>query len=213
MAGSAGETMYTTLSNIRADRPHPRRYRHLCKSLGGLKAYGKDTPLRYSRILEICGFSDCLWLLEAVDERTGWILTLANFGFVERFLYILPDARIQNYIKTLHLFIHGETTKDAMLKAYNIAHGAVEAGDGKSALAYSYDNEAWSTSWDIISVAFYYAPDNLSEEEYEQICNNESLAHESILRVLLIQAETEDASIVFGTPPTFTKGIGRTRKI
>lgn len=37
------------------------RYRHLAKALGGIKAYGLDTPITSRQILESNGEDDVLW--------------------------------------------------------------------------------------------------------------------------------------------------------
>ena len=40
------------------------RYRHLARALGGVRAYGKDTPIPLLRAFEINGWEDTFWVLE-----------------------------------------------------------------------------------------------------------------------------------------------------
>ncbi|MDD9866683.1 MAG: hypothetical protein OXS32_10065, partial [Verrucomicrobiales bacterium] len=76
----------TTLAKIRAASPCESGYRKLVKHLGGVTAYGQDTPINLSTILSSNGLDDALWCLpvcEPVERRR----------YVERkfCLALLPD--------------------------------------------------------------------------------------------------------------------------
>lgn len=62
---------HTTLRELREAEACQARYRHLCKALGGVKAYGLDTPLSVLKILECNGISDARWAIanaSSLDE-------------------------------------------------------------------------------------------------------------------------------------------------
>ncbi len=66
------------------------RYKYLAKKLGGVKQYGKDTPITICQILNICGLDDALWALRACPghDRFKCILCI---DYAE---HILPLAEI-----------------------------------------------------------------------------------------------------------------------
>lgn len=60
--------MHTSFKHLHDAGACKERYRFLAKSLGGIRYYGKKTPLPYSKILESNGFADCLWALTHGDD-------------------------------------------------------------------------------------------------------------------------------------------------
>lgn len=53
----------TTLRELRESEACRARYRHLAKSLGGVKAYGMDTPVDVLTIITHNGLDDAEWAL------------------------------------------------------------------------------------------------------------------------------------------------------
>src|SRR3990167_3874574 len=43
-------------------------YRKMASVLGGIKEYGKDTPIPLDKVLEVCGTTDTIWSLRIVIE-------------------------------------------------------------------------------------------------------------------------------------------------
>lgn len=72
----------TTLAQIRRHSPCEDGYKKLCKSLGGVKAYGADTAITFRQIYESNGYDDTLWCLRTVDEKWS--------------LFHQPDTEIHN---------------------------------------------------------------------------------------------------------------------
>lgn len=61
--------IYTTLARIREHSPCEDGWKKLCKSLGGIRNYGKDTPVSLLQILDSNGLNDALWCLRACDAE------------------------------------------------------------------------------------------------------------------------------------------------
>lgn len=58
----------TTLARIRSHSPCKSGYTRLARSLGGVRAYGADTPINLLAILDANGVQDMLWCLRATIE-------------------------------------------------------------------------------------------------------------------------------------------------
>lgn len=58
----------TTLRKIRDAKPCQDGWKKLYKHLGGIKAYGLDTPITFQQIIESNGIDDALWCLCTVSE-------------------------------------------------------------------------------------------------------------------------------------------------
>jgi len=68
----------------------PERYRYLAKRLGGIKGYGRDTPITIVQILDICGLDDALWALRACPGHDDFKCLLC-LDYAE---HVLPFAEI-----------------------------------------------------------------------------------------------------------------------
>jgi len=68
----------------------PERYRYLAKRLGGIKGYGRDTPITIVQILDICGLDDALWALRACPEHDDFKCILC-LDYAE---HVLPLAEM-----------------------------------------------------------------------------------------------------------------------
>lgn len=61
--------LYTTFELLREHEACTNRYRYLARKLGGVRAYGADTPIPLLKILEVSGLDDAEWALSAVPEE------------------------------------------------------------------------------------------------------------------------------------------------
>ncbi len=59
----------TTFKQLHDTSACPCRYRHLAKALGGIKKYGRMTPINLLTILKHNGLADFFWVLEAVVDN------------------------------------------------------------------------------------------------------------------------------------------------
>ena len=102
----------------------------MAKALGGIKAYGRDTPITLLQILDINGFDDALWALRACDDAETFSRLLAC-DYAEHVLPIFEtqypdDDRPRKAIAVSRRHAHGEAT-DAELSAARAAWNAVWA--------------------------------------------------------------------------------------
>ena len=103
------------------------RYRFLAKALGGIKAYGRDTPITLLQILNINGLDDALWALRACPDSDTFARLLAC-DYAEHVLRIFEtrypdDYRPREAIAVSRRYARGEAT-EAELTAAGYATGA-----------------------------------------------------------------------------------------
>ena len=63
-----------------------RSYRKLAKDLGGIRAYGRDTPIALTYVLDVCGFAESLEALQDLETSCDFIreLSLLACDYAER---------------------------------------------------------------------------------------------------------------------------------
>ena len=120
------------------------RYRFLAKALGGIKAYGRDTPITLLQILDINGFDDALWALRACDDAETFSRLLAC-DYAEHVLPIFEtqypdDDRPRKAIAVSRRHAHGEATDAELSAAWAAWHAA--GADARDAA-----RDAWHAAW------------------------------------------------------------------
>lgn len=58
----------TTFDLARSAGACTAHYRKFAKSVGGIRSYGKDTPIELTRIAEVCGILNALWCLRCTQQ-------------------------------------------------------------------------------------------------------------------------------------------------
>ena len=101
------------------------RYRFLAKALGGIKAYGVNTPITLLQILNINGFDDALWALRACDDAETFSRLLAC-DYAEHVLHIFEakypdDDKPRKAIEVSRRYARGEATDAELSAAWNAA--------------------------------------------------------------------------------------------
>ncbi len=101
------------------------RYKHLVKSLSGLKAYGYDTPITLLQILDANGLYDALWALRACPGANRFERLLAC-DYAEHVLHIWEDeypedTRPRNTIEVSRRYARGEATDEELAAAWSAA--------------------------------------------------------------------------------------------
>jgi hypothetical protein len=134
--------MHTTLAALKAAGACTKRYPYLCKALGGVRAYGRDTPLSYTRILETNGLNDCLWALAHGDAESLLVCRLAALAFAQRAERYTDDARVKDCNRITHLYLHGEATEEELTAAWDAARAAARAAAWAAA-----GDAAWVSAW------------------------------------------------------------------
>ncbi len=62
--------LHITFSKAKEAGACVESYRKLAKALGGIKSYGKDTPIPLTRVLDVCGLADTLWAMCCTIESS-----------------------------------------------------------------------------------------------------------------------------------------------
>jgi len=138
----------TTFALLHAADACTSRYRHLCEALGGVTAWGRDTPIPLVRILETNGLNDALWALRAVPK--GEVLArdrlarLLACDYAERALPVWAaaypdDLRPREAIAVARRFAAGQATRE------ELAAAAQAAADAATAAA-DADERAWQAA-------------------------------------------------------------------
>jgi len=133
------------------------RYRFLAKALGGIKAYGRDTPITLLQILNINGLDDALWALRACPDSDTFARLLAC-DYAEHVLRIFEtrypdDYRPREAIAVSRRYARGEAT-DAELSAARDA--ARDVGAAWNAAEAARD-AAWNAAEAARDAAWYAA--------------------------------------------------------
>jgi len=138
--------MYTTFKELHENAACTPSYRKLAKSLGGVRGYGRETPIPLSKILDICGIEDCFWVLRRLpltDENKRDLRLLAC-DFAESTLSIFEsehpdDKRPRKAIRVSRQYAIGGATKCELAAAWDAARDAAWAAAGAA---------AWAAAWD-----------------------------------------------------------------
>ena len=148
--------IHTTFRKLHEAGACTERYRFLAKALGGIKTYGKDTPITLLQILDINGLDDALWALRACDDAEKFSRLLAC-DYAEHVLHIFEtqypdDDRLRKAIEVSRRHARGEAMEEALAAARAAAwYAARDAGYAGYAAWYA----AWAAAW--------YAADSAAE--------------------------------------------------
>ena len=139
-------TTFKELHGWRACKPS---YKTLAKELGGIESYGKNTPIKLSQILDICGIDDCFWVLERKTLNTIYVREIRLFGCdcAERVLHIFEsehpnDHRPRQAIEAAQRYARNEIGREELTLAWDAALDAGDAGDAWAARAAAW--AAWA---------------------------------------------------------------------
>ena len=120
--------MQTTFRRLEEAGACKERYLFLAKNLGGIKKYGKDTPITLKQILDINGLDDALWALRACNDAEKFSRLLAC-DYAERVLSIWEaqypeDDRPRKAIEVSRKYAMGEATEEDLYVARIVARDA-----------------------------------------------------------------------------------------
>ena len=139
--------MFTTLNLLKEHAACMDRYRHLCKALGGVKQYGRNTPISFEQLSKMNGLDDALWALRAVPydqiKERDLIARLFAASCAEHVLPIYEqqypdDKRVRLCIEASRRFAYGEITDT------ELAHAGVAAWAAWGAAARVARVAAWA---------------------------------------------------------------------
>lgn len=119
--------IYTTLAQIRSNSPCEDGYKKLCKSLGGIDKYGKDTPIKFEQIFDSNGYDDTLWCLRTVDEKYFPLWRHFAVDVAEIVEHLMTDCRSRNALRVARLYADGSATYEELAAAWAAARDAARA--------------------------------------------------------------------------------------
>ncbi len=116
----------TTLRMIREAHPCQDGWRKLTKNLGGINAYGLDTPLTLLQVLDSNGLEDALWVLSHSVPNADRLARHFQAWCAEQVLHIYEaaypgDDRVRNQIAMLR---RDDVTCEERVAAHNAARDA-----------------------------------------------------------------------------------------
>ena len=118
----------TTFTLLRAAGACRDRYRFLARALGGIKTYGRNTPIPLARILEVNGLNDALWALGAVpaeqSEARDRLARLYACWCVRQVWHLLSDERSRRAVEVAERYAVGEATESDLNAAESAAWSA-----------------------------------------------------------------------------------------
>ena len=107
--------MNTTLNEIRAHHPCEASWKVLLLGLG--KTQADDEPLAYSRIVEICGLSDCLWAIAHCHPRGKRICAEFSLWCAEGVRDQMRDPSAIAIVDMIREYLDGGCTIDQLQAA------------------------------------------------------------------------------------------------
>jgi hypothetical protein len=134
------DKVYTTLKQIRDCSPCEDGYKKLVKSLGGLSAYGEDTPVSFKQIYDSNGHDDTLWCLRTTAPETHNLWRHFAVDAAEMVEHLMTDERSKNALRVARNHADGKATDDELAAAWAAARDA--AGDA-----------TWAAAWAAASAA------------------------------------------------------------
>lgn len=141
--------IHTTFRKLHEAGACTERYRFLAKALGGIKTYGKDTPITLLQILDTNGLDDALWALRACDDAENFSRLLAC-DYADHVLHLFEaqrpgDDRPRKAIEVARRYARGEATKEELAAARTAAgYAAWEAARHAARAATRY--AAWNAA-------------------------------------------------------------------
>jgi hypothetical protein len=147
----------TTFKRLKEAGACESGYKKLGEALGGITAYGKDTPITLLQILESNGLDDALWAFKAVAELEDGkrIARLFACDCAERVLHIFErehphDKRPRQAIEVARQFAVGEATEEEIAAAWDAARDATD-------VAWDAARDATDVAWDAARAAAWDA--------------------------------------------------------
>jgi hypothetical protein len=139
----------TTFAELKEHGACTKGYKKLAKSLGGIKAYGQDTLIPLTKIIESNGLDDALWCLRATVEDSDKLSRLLACDYAEHVLPIYEaknpsDKRPRTAIEVSRRFAVGEATSQELDATWGAAWDAAWAAARAA---------AWDAAWDAASDA------------------------------------------------------------
>jgi len=136
-----------TLARIKAHKPCKDGYKELCANLGGIRKYGKDTPITLRQLYESNGHDDTLWCLRTTPKETQNLWRHFAVDAASLVEHLITDERSKNALVVARKYADGKATDVEMAAAWAAAWAA--AGDAARAAARAAAGDAaWAAARD-----------------------------------------------------------------
>lgn len=126
--------LHTTFNLLRKEGACSSGYGGLARALGGVRAYGKDTPIPLIQVLDIRGLDDALWCLQCVlpsevegRDRQARLLACDYAELMAHFWVAVPGVLWQpaDTISVSRRYARGQATPGELAAARTAASLAV----------------------------------------------------------------------------------------
>jgi hypothetical protein len=140
--------LYTTFRIAKDNNACVESYRKMAKELGGVRKYGKDTPIELDKVLEVCGLQDALWCLRATTVNCDKESRLLACDYAEHVLPIYEkkypnDNRPRQAVEVSRRYANGEATSIELSTARDAARAARDAASADTDAARVASAAAW----------------------------------------------------------------------
>ena len=151
--------IYITFAKAKKAGACVESYRKLADALGGINAYGKDSPIPLDKVVEICGVADAIWALRCTVEPAELIYSSTKFIIefacrcaehcLNNFESVYPDdKRPRQAIEAARGYTVGTVSVEELSAAESAAESAVRsAARSAGSTAWSARSAAESAAW------------------------------------------------------------------
>ena len=124
------------------------RYRHLAQALGGITAYGRETPITLLQVLDSNGLDDALWALRACGDEALLFAHKLTWRYAVHVEHLGPPEAVACNTVTRR-YLDGEATAEELAAA-----GAAAWAAGAAAAAGAVAGAAGAVAWAAGAVAW-----------------------------------------------------------
>ncbi len=149
----------TTFNLLREHAVYAEGYRKLARALGGVRKYGRDTPIPLLRVLESNGLDDALWCLRAVPPEEEAVRDRIARLFACRCVRetpladgrkvwdLLTDERSRAAVVVAERFATGDATEEGLRAARGAAWEAARGAAWEAARGAAWE-AARGAAWE-----------------------------------------------------------------
>jgi len=101
-----------TLAKIREHSPCKDGWIKLYTSLGGIKSYGKHTPITATQLIDAIGINDALWCLRTLDRKYDNLWRHLACDYTERVKHKMTDESSLNALVVARKHADGKATDE-----------------------------------------------------------------------------------------------------
>jgi len=172
MTNEAKHKITFTLAEIRKHKPCPIRWRKLYTSLGGIKSYGKHTPITAKQLIDSIGIPDALGCLRTLDRKYDNLWRHLACDYAEHVKYTITDELSLNALAVARNHADGKASDEELRAAYSTTrnNAVYVAMDAVVYAAYNAVRYAADDAASAVDDAAYDAEKNYQAELLIKYC-------------------------------------------